>query len=86
VVDMTALDQSKATQVGPASPQPAIEADAFNAFEAAGWQRQAPTYDEVIGRVTSRLVDALVDAAGVGLGMHVLDVATGPGYAAAAAV
>ena len=61
------------------------DADAFTAFEAAGWERQAPTYDDVIGRITSRLVGPLLEAAGVQQGSRVLDVATGPGYAAAAA-
>ena len=60
-------------------------ADAFTAFEAAGWERQAPTYDDVMGRITSRLVGPLLEAAGVQQGSRVLDVATGPGYAAAAA-
>ncbi|MBV8196003.1 MAG: class I SAM-dependent methyltransferase [Candidatus Dormibacteraeota bacterium] len=62
-----------------------IDADAFNAFEAAGWQRQAPSYDTFFGRITSRLIDPLLDAAEVGRGHHVLDVATGPGYAASRA-
>jgi ubiquinone/menaquinone biosynthesis C-methylase UbiE len=61
------------------------DADAFTAFEAAGWERQAPTYDDVIGRITSRLVGPLLEAAGAQQGSRVLDVATGPGYAAAAA-
>ncbi len=59
--------------------------DAFTAFEAAGWEQQAPTYDDVMGRVTSRVVGPLLDAAGVQRGSRVLDVASGPGYAAAAA-
>jgi SAM-dependent methyltransferase len=59
--------------------------DAFTAFERAGWERQAPTYGDVIGRVTSRLVGPLLNAAGVQRGSRVLDVASGPGYAAAAA-
>jgi SAM-dependent methyltransferase len=62
-----------------------IDADAFSAFEAAGWEHQAPTYDDVIGQVTSRLVPPLLDAARVQRGSRVLDVATGPGYAAAEA-
>ena len=61
------------------------DADAFTAFEAAGWERQAPTYDDVMGRITSRLVGPLLEAAGVQQGSRVLDVATAPGYAAAAA-
>jgi SAM-dependent methyltransferase len=39
----------------------------------------------VIGRVTRRLVEPLLDAARVGAGMRVLDVATGPGHLAAGA-
>ena len=61
------------------------ETDAFTAFERTGWERQAPTYDDVIGRVTRRLVGPLLDAAGVRQGSRVLDLATGPGYAAAEA-
>jgi SAM-dependent methyltransferase len=61
------------------------DADAFTAFERSGWEHQAPTYDDVIGRVTSRLVGPLLDAAGVRQGSRVLDLATGPGYAAAEA-
>ena len=69
----------------PDQSDPALDADAFTTFERAGWQRQAPTYDDVIGRVTSRLVGPLLDAAGVQPGSRILDLATGPGYAAAAA-
>jgi hypothetical protein len=47
-------------------PEGAIDADAFNAFEVAGWDGQAATYDDFFGRVTSRLVDPLLDVAGVG--------------------
>jgi ubiquinone/menaquinone biosynthesis C-methylase UbiE len=57
----------------------------FKAFEAAGWSRRANTYGRVSGAITARFVDVLLDAAGVGAGMRVLDVATGPGYVAAAA-
>ena len=69
----------------PDQSDPALDADAFTTFERAGWERQAPTYDDVIGRVTSRLVGPLLDAAGVQPGSRILDLATGPGYAAAAA-
>jgi SAM-dependent methyltransferase len=61
------------------------DSDAFTAFERTGWEHQAPTYDDVIGRVTSRLVGPLLNAAGVQRGSRVLDLATGPGYAAAEA-
>ena len=72
-------------QPGAGPPEGAIDAAAFNAFEADGWEHQAPTYDQFFGRLTSRLVDPLLDAADVGRGSRVLDLATGPGYAAARA-
>ena len=72
-------------QAGSAPSKPGMDADAFNAFELAGWERQAPTYDGFFGRITSRLVDPLLDAGRVGPGTRVLDIATGPGYAAARA-
>ncbi len=64
----------------------AIDADAFNAFEAAGWGRKAAGYDELFGQITAHSIDPLLDAANVGRGKRVLDVATGPGYVAARAV
>ena len=62
-----------------------IDADAFNAFEAAGWETKAAGYDRFFRAITSRLIDPLLDAASVGPESRVLDVATGPGYVAAAA-
>lgn len=62
-----------------------IDPDAFNAFEARGWETKADGYDRFVGRVTGRFVEPLLDAASVGAGTRVLDLATGPGYAAAAA-
>jgi SAM-dependent methyltransferase len=64
---------------------PTLDPDAFNAFEAAGWQRQASGYDDFFGPITTRLVGPLLDAAEVGSGARVLDVASGPGYVAAKA-
>jgi len=60
--------------------------DTFTAFERQGWNagRAAP-YHHGIGAITSRAIPALLDAARVGAGSAVLDVATGPGYAAALA-
>ncbi len=60
---------------------------AFDAFEAAGWStKEAAVYDSLLGRVTSRVADALLDAVGAGPGKRLLDVATGPGHIAASAV
>ncbi len=41
-----------------------MDADAFNAFEAAGWQSQAAGYDDFFGRITTRVIEPLLDAAG----------------------
>jgi SAM-dependent methyltransferase len=60
-------------------------AEEFKAFEATGWSRRAVTYGRVSGAITARFVDSLLDAARVGAGTRVLDVATGPGHVAAAA-
>jgi SAM-dependent methyltransferase len=57
----------------------------FKAFEAEGWTRKAATYERLTGRATARLVEPLLDAAGVQPGTRLLDVACGPGRCAAAA-
>ena len=62
--------------------QPAIDLDAFRAFEASGWESRADPYDRFFGPVTDRVAEPLLDAAQVGSGMKVLDLATGPGYVA----
>jgi SAM-dependent methyltransferase len=62
------------------------DAEAFDAFEAAGWSaKDAAEYDSLAGRVTSRLADPLLAAVRVGSGTRLLDIATGPGYVAARA-
>jgi SAM-dependent methyltransferase len=65
--------------------EPTVDADAFNAFEAAGWEKQVSGYEDFFGPITTRLADPLLDAAEVDRGAYVLDVASGPGYVAAAA-
>ena len=57
----------------------------FKAFERAGWEDIPLQYDEGFGRLTAQSVEPLLDAAGVRTAARVLDVATGPGYVAAAA-
>ena len=59
-----------------------IDSDAFNAFEAAGWEKRAEDYDRFFRPLTSRMVEPLLDAASVTAGSRVLDIATGPGYVA----
>jgi ubiquinone/menaquinone biosynthesis C-methylase UbiE len=58
---------------------------AFHDFEHQGWQTAAAHYAGSFGELTARAAEPLLDAARVGQGTRVLDVATGPGYVAAAA-
>ena len=58
---------------------------AFRALEHAGWQGAARHYDDAFGSLTRQAVDPLLDSAEVRSGVRTLDVASGPGYAAAAA-
>jgi len=60
------------------------EAD-FHDFEQQGWERAADRYGDAFGSLTSQTIPSLLIAAGVGKGTRLLDVASGPGYAAAAA-
>ena len=57
----------------------------FKAFEVAGWNERAATYDTLMAGATRAAIEPLLDAAGVTTGTRVLDVGTGPGHLAAAA-
>jgi len=65
----------------------AAENVAFREFELSGWEDAEVTshYDRDLGGVTKQSIGALLDAAGAIQGIRLLDVATGAGYAAAAA-
>lgn len=62
-------------------------AHSFRQFEHAGWEDSAVCveYHEHLSAVTTQSVGALLDAAGVGEGVRLVDVATGAGYIAGAA-
>ena len=62
-------------------------ATSFRDFEHRGWATESVAlgYHEHLSGVTTQAVGPLLDAAGVGRGTRVVDVATGAGYAAAAA-
>jgi len=62
-----------------------IDAAAFHDFEHAGWERAAEHYSDAFGALTTQVADPLLDAAGATEGTRLLDVATGPGFIAAAA-
>jgi ubiquinone/menaquinone biosynthesis C-methylase UbiE len=58
---------------------------AFHAFERTGWESIPQAYQDAFGTLTTQAIGPLLDAAHVRPGVRVLDVATGPGYVAAAA-
>jgi len=61
-----------------------VDPDAFDAFEAAGWDQRAEGYVGVFLPLTAHVINPLLDAGNVGPGTRVLDVASGPGHVAAA--
>jgi ubiquinone/menaquinone biosynthesis C-methylase UbiE len=60
---------------------------AFHAFEHTGWSDKSvvDNYQAAFGRLTTQVIPTLLDAANVANGVRVLDIASGPGYAAFAA-
>jgi SAM-dependent methyltransferase len=62
-----------------------FDAEAFRAFEQEGWDRLHAGYHDHWEHLTTQAVPALLDAARVGPGTSVLDVASGPGYVSGAA-
>jgi SAM-dependent methyltransferase len=61
-----------------------IDAEAFNRFEATGWEARAASY-AFLQAITNRAIGTLLGAAEVQAGRQVLDVGCGPGDLAAAA-
>lgn len=59
----------------------------FRAFEQAGWENSGVVakYHEHLSDLTNQSIDVLLEAAAIGSGSRVLDVATGAGYVAGAA-
>jgi ubiquinone/menaquinone biosynthesis C-methylase UbiE len=68
----------------PAAPAIPIDAEAFNRFEAAGWEAVAASYD-FLRPITGRVGRTLLAVAEIAKGTEVLDVGCGPGDLAAAA-
>ena len=63
-----------------------FDPQAVRVFEHAGWQQAAADYTATFAQATRGFIEDLLDAARVGAGMRVLDLACGPGLVAAAAV
>jgi ubiquinone/menaquinone biosynthesis C-methylase UbiE len=57
----------------------------FREFEHAGWEKLPARYHEAFARLTTQAIGPLLDIVLVKKGTVLLDVATGPGYVAAAA-
>jgi len=62
-----------------------IDAAAFHEFERAGWERAAEYYVDSFGGVTAQIAGPLLDAVHAASSARLLDVASGPGFVAAAA-
>lgn len=62
-----------------------MKEDTFSAFERQGWERLAHAYHSYYAALTDQSIDALLIALNLQPGVDLLDVATGPGYVAAAA-
>ena len=74
------MTQRRLLQTDPLSPT----AD-FEAFEATTWEDRAGGYERFFAEITDRTIDAVLDAARVGRGTRLLDVACGPGDVAGTA-
>jgi SAM-dependent methyltransferase len=59
--------------------------NAFRDFEHAGWGINVSEYEDAFARLTRQAIGPLLDAVELRQGMRLLDIATGPGYVAAAA-
>jgi ubiquinone/menaquinone biosynthesis C-methylase UbiE len=62
-----------------------IDSHSFRQFEHSGWQGIPQRYHQAFGELTIQTIEPLLDAAGVKKDAKVIDIATGPGYVAAAA-
>jgi SAM-dependent methyltransferase len=59
-----------------------FDPEAVRAFERSRWERAAAAYCSTFAGATQPFIDALLDAAHVGGGVRVLDIACGPGFVA----
>lgn len=57
----------------------------FKEFEHQAWQKAVDQYDASFSRLTRQMIPGIINALDLRKGMHMLDVACGPGYLAAAA-
>jgi SAM-dependent methyltransferase len=62
-----------------------LEPEDFFDFEHAGWEAIPDQYHQAFGQLTAQTITSLLDAIDLKKGENCLDIASGPGYAAAAA-
>jgi ubiquinone/menaquinone biosynthesis C-methylase UbiE len=62
-----------------------FDPEAVRAFEHSRWERAASVYEATFAGATTPFIEALLDAADVGRGVRVLDIACGPGLVASRA-
>lgn len=62
-----------------------MEFDQFREDELVGWDQRAENYEILTARATTQAIPALLAAIRVRVGLKVLDICTGPGFAAGAA-
>jgi SAM-dependent methyltransferase len=62
-----------------------LEPEKFRAFEHGGWEEIPAGYHTAFGGLTTQAIEPLLDAVRIKKGMKLLDIASGPGYVAAAA-
>ena len=62
-----------------------LEPEKFRAFEHSGWEEIPSGYHQAFGSLTTQAIKPLLNAVRVKKGMKVVDIASGPGYVAAAA-
>ena len=66
----------------PESDPGEFDSEPFREFERSGWSEVASRYQATFGVITRQAVDPLLDAARIGAGDRVLDIACGPGVVA----
>src|SRR6185369_9441125 len=62
-----------------------LEPEKFRAFGHGGWEEIPAGYHTAFGGLTTQAIEPLLDAVRIKKGMKLLDIASGPGYVAAAA-
>ncbi len=62
-----------------------FDPEVVRAFEHSRWERAAAAYEATFAGATRPFIDPLLDAARVGRGVRLLDIACGPGFVASSA-